>query len=131
MFLRHFRSGVIAGVEKPRLDRERDIDLLRAYWAISNPVRDFLSYVLSNRHEAQSLLQYNRRTDDAVARGRIDARNTVLAQRLSGHPSLVVSEEPVRSFNTGPNQVVAWVVRMAATHVERLFELQPEGVRLC
>ena len=126
MFLRYFRSGVIAGVEKPRLDRERDIDLLRAHWAISNPVRDFLSYVLSNRHEAQSLLQYNRRTDDAVARGRIDARNTVQAQRLSGNPSLIVSEEPVRSFNTGPNQVVAWVVHMAATHVERLFELQPE-----
>ena len=127
MFLRYFRSGVLAGVETPHLDRVRDVDLLRAHWAISSPVRDFLSYVLSHRHEAQSLLQIHRRTDDAVARGRIDARNTVLAQRVSGHPSLIVSEEPVRSFNTGPNQVVAWVVHMAASHVARLFALQPPG----
>ena len=127
MFLRYFRSGVLAGVETPHLDRVRDVDLLRAHWAISSPVRDFLSYVLSHRHEAQSLLQIHRRTDDAVARGRIDARSTVLAQRVSGHPSLIVSEEPVRSFNTGPNQVVAWVVHMAASHVARLFALQPPG----
>ena len=125
--MRYFRSGVLAGVETPHLDRVRDVDLLRAHWAISSPVRDFLSYVLSHRHEAQSLLQIHRRTDDAVARGRIDARNTVLAQRVSGHPSLIVSEEPVRSFNTGPNQVVAWVVHMAASHVARLFALQPPG----
>ncbi len=90
-------------------------------------MQDFLSYVLSHRHEAQSLLQIDRRTDDAVARGRIDARNTVLARRVSGHPSLIVSEEPVRSFNTGPNQVVAWVVHMAASYVARLFALQPPG----
>ena len=33
----------------------------------------------------------------------------------------------MRSFNTGPNQVVAWVVHMAASHVARLFALQPPG----
>jgi hypothetical protein len=59
--------------------------------------------------------------DDAVARGRIDARGTMLARRISGHPSLVLYEEPVRSFNTGPNQVVAWVVQMAATYLGRIF----------
>ena len=127
VFLRYFRRGIRAGTEMPNLDRARDIALLRTHWAISKPVRDFLSYVLSNRHEAQSLLQINRRTDDAVARGRIDARRTILTRRVSGHPSIIVSEEPVRSFNTGPNQVVAWVVHMAASHVARLFALQPPG----
>ena len=127
VFLRYFRKGIRAETEMPHLDRARDIALLRAHWAISKPVRDFLSYVLSHRHEAQSLLQINRRTDDAVARGRIDARSTILMRRVSGHPSLIVSEEPVRSFNTGPNQVVAWVVHMAANHVARLFALQQQG----
>ena len=127
VFLRYFRKGIHAETEMPHLDRARDIALLRAHWAISKPVRDFLSYVLSHRHEAQSLLQINRRTDDAVARGRIDARSTILMRRVSGHPSLIVSEEPVRSFNTGPNQVVAWVVHMAANHVARLFALQQQG----
>ena len=94
---------------------------------MSQPVRDFLSYVLSNRHEAQSLLQVGQRIDDSVGRGRIDARRTLLARCLSGHPSLIASEEPVRSFNTGPNQVVAWVVHVAATHAARLFAIQPPG----
>ena len=101
VFLRYFRQGTGAGAESPHLDLARDMDLLRAHWALSEPVRTFLSYVLSHRHEAQSLLQFVRRTDDAVARGRIDARGTMLARRVAGHPSLVIYEEPVRSFKHG------------------------------
>ena len=125
VFLRYFRQGTLAGAESPHLDLVRDMDLLRAHWALSGSVRTFLSYVLSHRHEAQSLLKFVKRTDDAVARGRIDARGTMLARRISGHPSLVVYEEPVRSFNTGPNQVVAWVVQTASTYAARVFALQP------
>lgn len=127
VFLRYFRQGTLAGAESPHLDHARDLDLLRAHWALSEPVRTFLSYVLAHRHEAQSLLQFVKRTDDAVARGRIDARGTMLARRVSGHPSLVVYEEPVRSFNTGPNQVVAWVVQTVSTYAARLFAIQPTG----
>lgn len=126
-FLRYFRQGYLAGAESPHLDLVRDMDLLRAHWALSESVRTFLSYVLSHRHEAQSLLQFMRRMDDALARGRIDARGTMLARRVAGHPSLVVYEEPIRSFNTGPNQVVAWVVQTASTYAARLFALQPQG----
>ena len=122
IFLRHFRSGVLIGADRPSLELARDLDLLRAHWAISAPVRSFLQYLLANRHEAQALLQFQRRTDDAVARGRIDARASMIARRVAGHPTMIVSEEPVRSFNTGPNQVVAWVVQSAAVHAERLFE---------
>ena len=127
VLLRYFQSGILAGTKMPHLDLARDMNFLRAHWAISKPMRGFLTYVLSHRHEAQSLLQIDRRTDDAVARGRIDARSTILARSVFGHPSLIVSEEPVRSFNTGPNQVVAWVVHMAASHATRLFALQPSG----
>lgn len=126
IFLRYFRLGAAAGAETPHLDLARDLDLLRAHWAVSEPVRTFLAYVLSHRHETQSLLQFERRVDDAVARGRIDARATVLARRVAGHSSLMVFEEPVRSFDTGPNQVVAWVVQTAAFHASRLFAVQPE-----
>ncbi|WP_146746364.1 hypothetical protein [Rhodovulum viride] len=127
MFLRYFRRGTLAGVDRPHVDLARDIDLLRAHWALSEPVRTFLSYVLTHRHEAQSLLQFVTRSDDAVARGRIDARGTILARRMIGHPSLVIYEEPMRSFNTGPNQVVAWVVHTAAIYAARLSALQPVG----
>lgn len=127
LFLRYFRAGVLAGAAAPALDLRRDLDLLRSHWAISAPVRDFLSYVLTHRHEAQSLLLYRRRVDDAMARGRIDARATVMMRLVGGLPSAVVAEEPVRSFNTGPNQVVAWVVHHATRHAARLLELQPPG----
>ena len=125
VFLRYFRQGTLASPERPHLDPARDIGLLRAHWALSGSVRAFLAYVLTHRHEARSLLQFDQRTDDAVARGRIDARRTLLAQRVAGHPSLVIYEEPVRSFNTGPNQVVAWVVNTAATFAAWLLSLQP------
>lgn len=127
IFLRHFRAGVLLGTDSPSLDLTRDLELLRAHWAISAPVREFVQYLLAHRHEAQALFQFQRRTDDAVARGRIDTRASVIARRVSCRPSLIVSEEPVRSFNTGPNQVVAWVVHMAATHAERLFAIQPKN----
>lgn len=127
ILLRYFRQGTLTGADNPHLDHARDLDLLRAHWALSEPVRAFLSYVLTHRHEAQSLLQFVKRTDDAVARGRINARDTMLARRVSGHPSIVVYEEPVRSFNTGPNQVVAWVVQTVSIYATRLFAVQPKG----
>ncbi len=127
VFLRYFRQGSPTGSDKPNLDPARDMDLLRSHWALSEPVSLFLSYVLTHRHEAQSLLRFVRRTDDAVVRGRIDAPRTMLARRMAGHPSLVIYEEPVRSFETGPNEIVAWVVNTVSTHARRLFALQPAG----
>ena len=124
LFLRYFRGGAHPAVAAPALDLARDVELLAGHWSISVPVRRFLDYMLKHRHEAQSLLQFVRRTDDAMARGRIDARATVLARAVAGHPSLVVAEEPLRSFNTGPNQLVAWVVHQSALHGAKLLSLQ-------
>lgn len=125
VFLRYFRRGMPMGAESPHLDLARDTDFLRAHWALSKPVGRFLDYVLTHRHEAQSLLQFEQRKDDAVARGRIDARRTLLTRRVIGHPSLLIYEEPVRNFNTGPNQVVAWVVHATSTFAAWLSDLLP------
>lgn len=125
LFLRYFRKGTLAGAASPAFDLQHDLDLLRSQWAISKPVRDFLGYLLSHPHEAQSLLMFRRRIDDAVARGRIDARSTAMLRLTSGLPSAVVADEPVRSFDTGPNQLVAWVVRNATLHASRLLDEQP------
>lgn len=125
LFLRYFRKGELAGAASPALDLRRDLDPLRSQWAVSKPVREFLGYVLSHPHEAQSLLTFKRRIDDAVARGRIDARATAMLRLTSGLPSAVVSDEPVRSFDTGQNQLVAWVVRKATLHASKLLDEQP------
>ena len=124
ILLRYFRPGKHSQVGIPRLKLARDMEMLRAHWALSQSVRQFLKYILAHRHETRSLFQNQQRSFDAFARGRIDARKTLLTRRVTGHPSVVVCDEPVRSFNTGPNQVVAWVVHAAATFVSQLHTNQ-------
>lgn len=124
LLLRYFRGGAPIEGEAPRLDHRRDVDLLKGHWAVSGPVRALVKYVLEHPHEAQSLLTFKTRVDDAVARGRIDARRTWSYRIQSGLPSAIVAEEPVRSFNTGPNLVLAWVLREAAVYTARLSSWQ-------
>ena len=126
IFLRYFRPGQSARVGAPRLDLGRDMHLLRMHWAISETVQAFCSYVLSHRHEAQGLLLFRRTIDDGMARGRIDARATMQARAETGHPSLIAYEEPVRTFNTGPNLLIAWVVHHANIEVAQLLERQAD-----
>lgn len=124
LLLRYFRRGDTLESAAPRVEHQRDLDLLKGHWAISGPVRDLVSYLLTHPHEAQSLLTLRTRVDDAVARGRIDARRTWLYRLQSGLPSAIVAMEPVRSFNTGPNLLLAWVLREAAAYTARLSAWQ-------
>ena len=126
IFLRHFLSKAPISSVNPLVDIRQDIDILLSYWAISKPVQVFLKYLLSHRHEAQALLQFQQHSDDAVVRGRIDARSTIMARRTTGNPALIISHDGIRSFDTGPNQIVAWVVQMVAIHSASLYALQPD-----
>lgn len=124
VLLRYFRRGSPLEGNAPRVEHRRDLELLRGHWAVSGPVRELVGYFLSHPHEAQSLLALRTRVDDAVARGRIDARRTWLYRLQSGLPSAIVAQEPIRSFNTGPNLLLAWVLREAATYTARLSAWQ-------
>lgn len=124
LLLRYFRGGALIDGGVPRLDHRRDVDILKGHWAVSAPTRALVSYLLERPHEAQALLAYRERVDDAVARGRIDARKTRLYRQQTGLPSILVAREPVRSFNTGPNMLLAWVLREAATYTARLLSWQ-------
>jgi len=124
LLLRYFRGGALIDGDVPRLDQRRDVEILKGHWAVSAPVRALVGHLLERPHEAQALLAYRERVDDAVARGRIDARKTWLYRRQTGLPSALVAHEPVRSFNTGPNMMLAWVLREAATYTARLLSWQ-------
>lgn len=91
---------------------------------MSAPVREMIGYALAHPYEAQALLSYRQRINDAVARGRIDARRTWLYRQQSGLPSALVTHEPERNFNTGPNLLLAWVLREAASYTSRLLAWQ-------
>lgn len=124
LLLRYFRGGALIDGDIPRLDQRRDVEILKGHWAVSAPVRALVGYLLERPHEAQALLTYRERVDDAVARGRIDARKTSLYRQQTGLPSALVTHEPVRSFATGPNMLLAWVLREAATYTSRLLSWQ-------
>lgn len=125
--LRYFRRGILLDVKRPRIDVERDREMLRGHWALSTPVRVLAEYLLLHRHETQTLLVTQQRIDDAIARGRIDARETALYRLRSGAVTSIVAQEPVRTFDTGPNQVLAWVIHTAARFAARLQSLQIPG----
>ena len=124
LLLRYFRAGAPIDGGMPRLDQRRDVEILKGHWSLSQPVRALVSYLLDRPHEAQALLTYRERVDNAVARGRIDARRTWLYRQQTGLSSALVTHEPVRSFNTGPNMLLAWVLREAASYTARLLTWQ-------
>jgi len=125
--LRYFRNAVAVGVKHPDIDVERDLELLRLHWAISEPVRELVTYLSQHRHEIQAVLESCRQEDDARVRGRFDARATMIRRLVTGHPTLTVSHEPVRTFNSGPNHVLTWVLEQAWRLALRFEDMLPEG----
>jgi hypothetical protein len=125
--LRYFRRGVAVAVGETRLEHARDRELLRHHWALSQTVRSLAAYLLEHRHETQALLTFRPRLDDVIARGRIDARATVVHRLRSGVATALVADEPVRSFDTGPNQLLAWVLNQARLLSEAMRSWQASG----
>lgn len=125
VLLRYFRNAVALRVSRPRIESAEDFDLLKLHWAVSEPVRDLLTYVSEHPHELQSVLEMRRQIDVARVRGRVDARATVIQRLLTGHPTLTVFHEPIRSFNSGANHVLIWVLEQAWHLVLRFESLLP------
>lgn len=125
--LRYFRSAVEAGAKRPYLDAARDRDLLRLHWAFSPAVRDLATYVLQHRNEIQSMLTTTRRVHDSLMRGRLDARATLLHRRMTGLATAMVSDEPQRSYDSGPNHVLIWVLIQAWSLGVRFVAMIPDN----
>lgn len=113
VLLRYFNSVAGVAVDRPAIEIERDRELLRLHWSLSQPVAELVQYVLEHKHEIQSVLDSRLRIEDGIVRGCIDARETVRLRLLSGVATKVVSREPSRSYASPPNQVLAWVLSHA------------------
>jgi hypothetical protein len=113
VFLRYFREGGAASVGIPAIDRAYDADYLRLHWAFSSQVSSLARYVFQNRHEAQASLDRIERVDDAVIRGTLSPAKTVIRREITGHPSLVVCSEPLKTYSGGANHVLIWVIQHA------------------
>jgi hypothetical protein len=125
--LRYFAKAIGVRTDRPYTDVVRDRDLLRLHWAISPVIRDLVTYVLQHRHEIQSVLTTARRIEDSVVRGRLDARATILHRRMTGLSTAMVSKEPLRSFDSGPNQVLSWILTQAWSLASRFASMLPDS----
>lgn len=122
ILLRYFRSARSTSLADPRFSHTDDVEILRYHWAVSRPVSDLCNHLVHNRHEVQSALGEIVRIDDAVVRGRIDARRTVVERALSGHRTRVVFAQPLRVYTSGPNHVLVWVLQRANILLSRFME---------
>ncbi len=113
ILLRHLKGLNNITSSRPRLDTLRDMELLHFHWSFSAPVRNLAAYLLENRHETQTLLVSERQISDSIIRGRMDAKETILLRLKSGMPTSTVYYEAKRTFLSGNNQVLAWVLSQA------------------
>ncbi len=125
--LRYFRNATKVGIMHPTIDQKRDAELLRLHWAISESVRELVSHLSQHRHEIQAVLETRRHEDDVRVRGRFDARATLLRRLVTGQPTLTVFHEPARTFESGPNRVLTWVLESAWRLALHFDDLLPKG----
>ena len=125
--LRYFRNAVAVRVEHPDVDTGQDLDLLRLHWAISEPVQSLVAHLRENVHQVHAVLDSCSKEDDARVRGRFDARATAIRRMVTGHPTLMVSHEQLRTYDSGPNHVLTWVLEQAWRLTMRFQEMLPQG----
>jgi hypothetical protein len=123
LLLRYFSSSGSVHLNRPVLAIDRDRELLRMHWALSPTVSDLAEYVLSHRHEIQSVLESTVRIEDGMVRGRLDAVATLRVRQRTGFATALVSHEPLRTFDSGPNHLLGWVLKEAwslVTHFSKI-----------
>ncbi|MCZ4346438.1 hypothetical protein [Devosia neptuniae] len=121
VMLRYYRSGVSPETSVGRIDRKADLDLLRLHWSLSPTVGRLVAHIIAHPHETQSVLGSKQRIQDGPIRGRLDARATILHQLRTGNSAMSVAHEPQRSFRSGPNQLLSWVLVQAKVLVTRFI----------
>jgi hypothetical protein len=90
-----------------------DLEYLRLHWAVSPVVGALCQYLAEHRFELQAGTDSILETSDLAIRGQLDARRTALLRATTGHPTAVTYRSVQKSFFTGPNQVLAWVLAYA------------------
>lgn len=105
-----------------------DLEYLRLNWAVSSSIYKFCKYLIEHRYELQAGTSSFLETDDINIKGRIDARKTTLLRNTSGHPTIVVYYSSKKSFATGPNYVLIWVLNLAHTYGRQWLSLLEKNI---
>ena len=124
LLLRYFRKGAEIDASGGSVS-ESSTDMLLLHWSISRTVQALVQYARGNSHELQSVLGSRVLRTDGAIRGRILAAETIRAQTITANPGLYVVEEPFRSFDSGPNRVLGWTLRLASRYARRFRSILP------
>ena len=114
-------------MQRPQVNLNQDLELVRLHWAFSKPVRELVACLRENPQQMQAVLEVRHREDDTRIHGRFDSRATVIRRLVTGHPTLIVSHEPWRTYDSGPNHVLTWVIDNAWRLIGDFREIAPEG----
>lgn len=87
---------------------DREELLLR--WALSDNVRKIAAHAAERPRDIRSSIAFETQTYSGSIPGAVDARATLLAQEISGDPTLFVVAEPSVSPLTRRNHVLAWTL---------------------
>ena len=123
VLLRYFRRGALINVRDAAAANLRDLLLL--HWSISSSVMELADHARQHPHELRATLGSRTSVARGVARGRVLGAPTSVLQAVSGDSSLLVLEEPFRSFSSGPNRVLGWTLRHATNFAGRFRSLLP------
>lgn len=105
------RAGAVL-TRAPRLSIG-DIAALRARWALSRTVQALAIHTTRHPRSIGTVLHDQEAVLEGTISGTVDARESALRQLVSGDPSVFVGYEPGETTLSGPNHVVAWVLREA------------------
>ena len=125
--VRYFRTAVSVSVDQVDNDVSQDRYLLRLHWAISGPINRLVTHLREHPQQIQTVLESRIVEDDAHVRGRLDARATAIKQIITGHPGVLVSYEPLRTYQSGPNYLLIWVLEQAWRLAKQFTDMVPIG----
>jgi hypothetical protein len=110
VLVRYFRAAVAQGFLAPQVLQRSTTELLTQYWALSKEVRELVTYLQNSTHELQAVLATERQIHRDTVRGRLAARETQILRLSSGQPTWTVCITPLRTFDSGANKVLSWVL---------------------
>ena len=127
VLLRYFRRGSRVVLPPGVRTAREDAGLVMMHWAMSAEIERLATRLAMSPHEADLVLAQERSESDGIARGRIDARSTLLVQLRSGDHGRTVSFAPSRHADHGANRLIVWVLKRASQLLDQIEGLMEDG----
>ena len=133
LLLRMRRFDSHLELQQPKLAGKKDTNFLKIFWAYSKTVKDLVDYLGSHPHEASAVLQVEKQASIGKISGKLNARETVMRQIMTGNLAEYIASAPKRTYLTNPNQLLVWVLNEAkrlALEASRTVEFESEYGRM-